>query len=235
MVRVGLLGGLEDASPAIISDMVRSAAKKSGEASIAFMGIDPGLTQLTTVAVIRGPKRRVVLRHVLQTKPGTLEDHWVDRIYRTWWMGRRLDEYLSIINEVWPKNYIMLEGYSMASRGDAVQSMAEVKQTIYMTLMKYTDKRFSNVILIPPGTWQACLLGESNKRRDKKEKSKDRTIRYISAAWPALAKLFGKDHNQFDAYAMAALYERLVLHPDDTNAAIDRLADREPFRLAFTK
>jgi hypothetical protein len=124
--------------------------------------------------------------------------------------------------DAFPRTYIAIEGYSFGSRGNAVLTMAEIKQSLLLVLGKQRPD-FERVLLLQPTTWKSALMGEEYKRGTSKEDVQN----YLKRRWPKIENLFAKDHNCYDAYAMAALYERLIMTPKVTNKSIQRLIKRE--------
>lgn len=226
-VTIGTVGssGSKEIAPAELPNACRMLSRTVGSKPIAFLGIDPGLVQLTAMLVVRGSKRRAILRYVLKTKPVRGVKPWIGNVARTVWLHHHLLEYLKVVKETWPKLYILLEGYSMGSGGSAVQSMAEVKQSILTAIIR-VDPKFEHVLLMPPTSWKACFLGEDNKRGQDKWV----VANHVIDRWPIVENTFQNDDNQYDAYAMAALYEQLILRPFITNKSIERLRLRESDR-----
>lgn len=113
---------------------------------------------------------------------------------------------------------IALEGYAFASRGSAVQTMAEIRQGLLQELKPY----FKSMIIVPPPTWKASLFPGLGG------KGKDVIIEATQRMWPE-TKIFGKDDNKYDAFCMAKMLEGLIFGELDSPSAL-KLLDRENIR-----
>ncbi len=157
-----------------------------------YIGIDPGINPLT-VCVLAGEKN-----HIFQFKLARQSDDWRDRWFRIQVISDALDAVLTAIgsNE---KLRIMIEGYSFGSSG-AQFTLAELKQSVLNVLYRFTH--FEKVLLVPPPTWKSCLCpGQGTKGKE--------IIQACLEERYGVIKYFLKDHNKYDAFAMAILYKEL--------------------------
>lgn len=164
---------------------------------------------------------------VLKVKTQKSDKSWIDRFDRVHFVHVVLDKFMHVLHaHLDPKNfYIAVEGYSFGSRGNAVTTMAEVKQAILTTIRVHRGPAFVNVTLFAPTTWRSCIMGEDHVRGLKKPD----VIEWMKRRWPVVQH-FGSDHNVYDSYAMAQLYFQIVMLPHKRNKSIDRLLEREKGR-----
>ena len=189
----------------------------SGKSDIVFLGIDPGLLPLTVSLIVwRKGKRRDIYTIGLSAK--RTGKSWQNRFFRVTKLATGVGEILSAVKAVGCKFYVAIEGYSHGSSGTAIQTLAEIKQAVLQQIYKYCN--LEDVLLLPPTTWKACLA-EGAGGYDK-----EGVQSLLIEKWPVL-KSFGADHNKYDSYAMASVYEQIIRHRATCDTAAQNLMERE--------
>ena len=198
---------------------------------IACVGIDPGLSQLTMTVLPVTPKGKCDSAYVYAFKTkGEKGDDWSVRYYRIDLLCRAVDNVLSGLEDFVGRHFaahIGVEGYAFGLRGNAVQTMAEIRQGLLDVVMPYVQDRFFNVYVLPIPTWKSALCpGLKKVGMSQKEAVQECIIR----RWPATKEAFGKDHNKFDSFGIADVLYQAFYRPDISNPSLDRFRDREGIR-----
>jgi Holliday junction resolvasome RuvABC endonuclease subunit len=197
-----------------------------GSRATVYLGIDPGLTQLTAALIAKTAKgRRTVSFLCATTKAIKGDKSWKTRYTRVEYLAAEVGNMIAWIADTGPKKlWIAIEGYSTQSKGSAVQSMAEIKQAVLYKIFHNNPNQFKNVFILQPTSWKACLIEKGGKL------DKEGVQVVVCNRRPMMRTLLGieGDHNYFDSYAMASVLEDV--NNGVHSAALDRFRDREKLK-----
>lgn len=202
-----------------LSAKLRQIKGKTGRR--VFIGIDPGIAPLTMafLCVDEDCHQETWTINILAKKKSEGND-WRDRYLRVTSISECVGLILKTLKA--RKPYICIEGYAYQSGKGAAYTLAEIKQAV-LEKIEVNTKGFRNVLLLPPPTWKACLCPK--KGGANKEDVKVCLLRYS----PEI-EVFGKDHNKYDAYAMAYAYQQIKAGKLATKSA-ESLIDREKIEI----
>lgn len=200
---------------ATLNDYVMSS--QDGKPVTVYLGIDPGLTQQTVCLITRLQNGARKVEFVASfTKADKGDKSWQTRFHRIGYLTWAIEKILSLIDR---DSWIGIEGYASRSKGSAVQTMAEIKQSLLLTI--FAKHGLSRVVMLQPMSWKACLVEKGGKL------DKIGVMDEVCRQWPRMSWLRSTKgaHNYFDAYAMATVVEALA--EGKHSVALDRLRERE--------
>lgn len=145
-----------------------------------FLGIDPSLSGCGIF--VQNACGENSLWSVIKTKPAKTP---TDRIKRYLHIASQI---VALIEDKKGMLCIRIEGYSFASKGRAITSLAELRGVLIDKLMPYSN----DIEEVPPGSLKKFFTGMGNASKEQmllaaKERGHD----------------FGKKHDLADAYALS--------------------------------
>ena len=119
--------------------------------------------------------------------------------------------------------HVGLEDYAYGSRGNAVLTMAEIRQGLLDVIMPKVHHALLKLYILPIPTWKASLCPGLHKSGMG---SKEAIMACLHEYWAPTYE-FGSDHNKYDSFGMATVLYRAFYRPDISNPSLDRFRDRE--------
>lgn len=159
--------------------------------------------------------------YAFKTK-GEKGDDWQVRYYRIDLLRSAVSTVLDAFTNF--TVHIGIEGYAFGLRGNAVQTMAEIRHGLLDAIMPYVSKAYFHVYVLPIPTWKSALCPGLKKIGMSQ---KEAVQACIIKRRPATKEAFGKDHNRYDSFGIATVLYEAFYRPNVHNPSLDRFRDRE--------